>query len=197
MQSIFNNKILRLIPIIFFITLVLKISYTYNDIENIKYEFAKKEAEVLKNYALSNRTYYQKLFTDGVIKLNSDTLLALPAYSSNIISHNFSKNNALGISLKAVSDRPMGNNMADNSELKAIKYFNENVQAKEYFSDENDKYYQYANVLKVEKSCLRCHGKKEDAPVFIKNTYENAYNYKVGEIRGILSIKIPTKSLNE
>lgn len=197
MQNIFNNKVLKLIPIIFFIILVLKIGYSYNDMENKKYEFAKKEAEVLKNYAISNRNYYQNLFIDGTIKLDADTLKAFPAYSSNIISNTFSRNNALGISIKTVSDRPMGDNMADASELKAIKYFNENIKEKEYFSNENEKYYQYANVLKVNNSCLKCHGKKEDAPVFIKNTYKNAYDYKIGELRGIISIKIPTKNLND
>ena len=198
MQHIFNNKVLKLIPTIFFIALIIKITYTYNDIENKKYDFAKKEAEVLKSYAASNRNYYQNLFMNDVIKLDEVTLKALPAYNSNIISNTFSKNNALGISLKAVSDRPMGNNnMADDSELKAIKYFNKNLQEKEYFSDENEIYYQYASALRVTKSCLKCHGKKEDAPVFIKNTYDNAYDYKIGELRGIISIKVPTKNLND
>ncbi len=197
MQQIFNNKVLKLIPVVFFIALVLKITYTYNDIENKKYEFAKKQAEVLKSYDVSSRIYYQNLFMNDIIKLDEATLQALPAYNSNIISNTFSNKNALGISLKSVSDRPMGDNMADVSELKAIKYFNENLKERDYFSDENETYYQYASALRTTKSCLKCHGKKEDAPLFIKNTYDNAYDYKMGELRGIVSIKIPTKNLNE
>ena len=67
---------------------------------------------------------------------------------------------------------------------------------KEYFSDKNDQYYQYASTLRISNVCLKCHGKKEDAPKFIQSTYEDSYDYKIGELRGIISIKVPTENLN-
>jgi len=86
MGYFFNNKILKTIPLIFLLLISIKIIYTYNDIKDKEFEFAKKEAEALTSYVISNRTYYQKLFLDGTIKLNETTLKALPAYSSKIIS---------------------------------------------------------------------------------------------------------------
>ena len=196
MKKIFNDTLLKSIPVIFFIIIALKITYTYYDLKDKEYEFAKKEAEVLNSYVLSNKVYYRGLFTNGTLELNGNTLQALPAFSSNIISNNFSNDNPLGITLKTVSDRARNSdNSANKDELKAIEFFKNNKNETEYFSDGNSDYYQYGSVLRIDKTCLNCHGKREDAPKFIRETYEDAYDYKIGEIRGIISIKIPIKNL--
>lgn len=192
-----NSKILRLIPLVFLVIIILKVIYTYFETKNREYDFAKKEAEVLNSYAIENRMYYQKLFLNETIKLSQKTLPALPAFSSHIISDNFSRNNPLNITVATVSDRARNpKNQADKDELRAIEFFKKNLDAKTYFSNHNSRSYQYAAVLKVEPDCLKCHGKKEEAPLFIQDSYKNAYGYKIGEVRGIISIKIPTKNLN-
>ncbi|MCF6331599.1 MAG: EAL domain-containing protein [Sulfurimonas sp.] len=197
MNELFNNKILKLIPIVFLIIIIIKILYTYHDMKDKRYEFAKKEAKVLKNYLMASREYSLGLFRDGIIELNENTLKAVPAFSTNIISKTFSENNPFDIVIKTVSDNPRNiNNLADKDELKAIKYFNDNIAIEEYFSDKNDKYYQYASTLKIDNNCLKCHGEKENAPKFIQDTYDSAYDYKLGELKGIISIKLPLKNLN-
>ena len=175
----FNNKILRTIPIIFLIFGAIKITYTYFDIKEKEADFAKKEAEVLNSYAIENRLYYQNLFFNGTLELNEKTLQGLPAFSSHVISGNFSKNNPLNISVKTVSDRARNaKNQADANELEAINFFKKNPDEKSYFSAKDSNIYQYASVLKVEERCLKCHGKKEDAPIYIQREYANAYDYK-------------------
>lgn len=192
-----NSKILKLIPIIFLLVGTIKITYTYFETKNRESDFAKKEAEVLNSYTIENRIYYQKLFLDGTLNLSEKTLSALPAFSSHIISDNFSKNNPLNITVRTVSDRARNSkNQADADEMKAIEFFKKNSNEENYFSDGNSKLYQYGSVLRVEQSCLMCHGNKEDAPLFIQERYNGAYNYKLGEVRGIISIQIPTKNLN-
>lgn len=192
-----NSKVLKLIPIIFLLVGTIKITYTYFEIKNREADFAKKEAEVLNSYTIENRIYYQKLFLDGTLNLSEKTLSALPAFSSHIISDNFSKNNPLNIMVRTVSDRARNSkNQADADEMKAIEFFKKNSNEDIYFNDENSKLYQFGSVLKVEESCLTCHGNKEDAPLFIQEKYKEAYNYKLGEVRGIISIQIPTKNLN-
>lgn len=193
----FNNNVLRAIPIIFLIFGAIKITYTYFDIKEKEADFAKKKAEVLNSYAIENRLYYQNLFFNGTLELNEKTLKGLPAFSSHIISNNFSKNNPLNISVKTVSDRARNpKNQADAHELKAIDFFKNNPNENSYFSDKDKDIYQYASVLKVEERCLRCHGKKEDAPIYIQQGYANAYDYKLGEVRGIISIQIPSENLD-
>jgi len=43
----------------------------------------------------------------------------------------------------------------------------------------------------IEPYCLKCHGNADDAPETIRETYPNAYGYKPGQLRGVLSIKLP------
>ncbi len=198
MYKIFNSKILYLIPIVFLIIITFRISYSYHDINEQAYNFAKTEADVLNSHALSSREYYQNLFLNNIIKLDITTLAALPAYSSSPISKNFSQNNPFNIQIKTVSDRarnPLNN--ANEAELKAINYFNNNKDKGKYFTDEYSDFYQYASVLKIKKQCLTCHGKKEDAPKFIQKKYNKAYDYKLGDTRGIMSIKIPKDHINQ
>lgn len=198
MSSLLNDKILKIIPLIFLLVIIAKIVYTYNDTKTREYEYAKQEAKLLYEYAAANRNYHRQLFINNVLPLNSNTLQVLPAFSSRTISEDFSNRNQLDITVKTVSDNARNiMNTANDDELKAIKYFRENNTETEYFSNDNDEFYQYANVLKVDKTCLRCHGAKSSAPQIIQDNYESAYDYKLGEVRGIFSIKIPTEHLSK
>ncbi len=192
MNSLLNKKVLFLIPIFFLIIISLRITYSYNDVEQRKYDFALKEAEVLNSYALTHRNYYQKFFINKTIHLSEKTLMALPAFSSRPISKTFSQENNLNISISTVSNRARNpKNKADSDELEAIKYFKKDINRTQYFSDKNNDYYQFAHALRIEIKCLKCHGEKKHAPLFIQKKYSDAYNYKLGEVRGIESIKIP------
>ena len=198
MDKYLNRKILFIIPIIFLLVLLFRIVYSYNDTQKQMQEFALKEAKVLKSYALAHRYYYQDLYFNKTIPLSEKTLKGLPAYSSYYINQKFSHNNPFSISLQTVSDRARDpKNKADQAELKAIEYFKKHPQEKEYFSSNEEGYYQYAAALKIEKKCLNCHASKENAPLFIQKRYDTAYDYKLGEIRGVLSVKIPKEKLNE
>ena len=196
MHNLLNKRVLNLIPLIFLVIILLKIGYSYSNLHENERNFAKKEAEVLNAYSMAHRTYYQKLFIDKTIPLNKATLKALPAYSNSIISKKFSYKNPLNITVRTVSDRARNPlNSADNSELKAIEYFKINPDKKEYFSQNDNKYYQYASALRIDNKCLKCHGNQESAPEFIREKYSEAYNYKLGEVRGIMSIKIPIDNI--
>ena len=197
-NKIIDKNLLYLIPVIFIIIIIFRITYIYDDTKVKEYQFAKKEAEVLNSYVLTHRNYYQKFFINKDIVLNKKTIHALPAYSAAPINETFTKNNPLNIKVKTVSDRARNpKNMVDSVELKVVNYFKKNKNEKEYFSGENKDFYQYGYALRIEKKCLTCHGKKENAPEFIRNRYTNAYDYKLGEVRGIISIKVPKENLNK
>ncbi|ABB43661.1 diguanylate cyclase/phosphodiesterase [Sulfurimonas denitrificans DSM 1251] len=192
-----NSKFLKIIPILFLIIGTGKIIYIYFETKEKEADFAKKEAEVLNSYVIENRNYYQNLFLNGTIDINQKTLSALPAYSSYHISKAFSQNNPLKITLSTVSDRARNSkNSADRDELEAINFFKANSNEDYYFNSKNPNFYQYATVLKITPVCLKCHGAKNDAPSYIQQSYENSYDYNLGEVRGIVSIKIPKKELS-
>ena len=196
-NNFIQEKIFFIIPLIFFIMASIRMTYAYYDIKQQEESFAKNEAQVLNEFFIVNRNYYQNLFLNHTINLNEKTLPALPAYSAEIISDLFSKNNKLNITVKTVSDRARNEkNIANKDELEAINHFKSNKSTKDYFSDKIE-YYQYAYPLLIEPKCLKCHGKRDDAPKFISKKYDKAYDYKVGDVRGIVSIKIPKENLKE
>jgi len=198
MDTLFNKRVLYLIPVVFLILISFRIFYSYNDAQQRKYDFAFKEAQSLSTYSLIHRDYYQKLFIDKILPLNEKTLPGLPAYSSRPLAKIFSENNTLNIIVRTVSDRARNEaNTADIDELKAIDYFKKNKDKDIYFSDENEEFYQFASVLRIEHKCLKCHGEKEKAPLFIQQRYDKAYNYKAHEVRGIQSVKVPVDILND
>lgn len=42
---------------------------------------------------------------------------------------------------------------------------------------------------------MQCHGNKEDAPSTIAKRYDDSYGYKIGDLRGLMSIKIPSDKI--
>jgi len=194
--KIVSKKLIIIIPILFFIMASVRVYINYNENKNNVKNFIFEQSKLIDSLYMTHRSYYQSLYLNKIIKLDKDTLKGLPAYSAKEISSTFSKNNRLHVEMYTVSDRARNpKNQADEFELKAIEYFKNDLDAKVYFNEENT-FYQYATALKIENKCLKCHGKKEDAPKFISEKYDKAYDYKLGEVRGILSIKIPMEHVN-
>ncbi|MEA3316003.1 MAG: DUF3365 domain-containing protein [Campylobacterota bacterium] len=201
LKSFINSKYsLILFTILFFITTVTIHTYhSYLTIQEEERKLALSESKLLTDYMFIHRQYYINLYSTKVISLDEYTLKGLPAYSAYPIAKRFSKNNNYGIKIKLASDRPRNkDNQADKQELKVIDYFNKNKDKKEYFefiktNNSEESYYQYGFSLKVKQDCLVCHTKPQNAPKFIRERYTQGYGYSLGDIRGIISIKIPKK----
>jgi diguanylate cyclase (GGDEF)-like protein len=143
---------------------------------------------------------------------NISMFACTPAYTVNQVAKLIRKKENFYI--KQVSDK--WRNLSDKPnlyELKAIKYFKIHKNAKEFWEvhkphkhlgmGADKKHIFYAYPLRIEKSCLLCHGDpKKDVPLKIYNeivkTYGNrGFGYKLGDLRGILSIRIPYASINQ
>ncbi|WP_339137591.1 MAG: DUF3365 domain-containing protein [Candidatus Electrothrix sp. GW3-4] len=83
-------------------------------------------------------------------------------------------------------------NMPDGFETSAIRAFREDKQL-EFVERYEDGTYRYARPILVQLECLKCHGDPEDAPPSVIEKYgaEKAFGYKVGEVRGIVSVSLP------
>jgi PAS domain S-box-containing protein/diguanylate cyclase (GGDEF)-like protein len=195
MRSKIADKLIIFLTISFIFVVVARTSYAYVEMNKQMGRFAIEQAQTLDDFMLVHRHYYQKLFIDKKLEVNEKQILALPAMASNAISEAYAKQTKFVISIMSVSDIVRNpKNQADKIELEAISYFKLNADKKEFFKlvDNGDKkYYQYASVLRIGKSCLTCHGSKEDAPLFISEKYDTAFDYKLGDVRGAISIKIP------
>ena len=107
--------------------------------------------------------------------------------------------------IRQTSDRYRNiNNKPNPNEIKAIEFFKKNPNQQELFELEKDRdkgrykrlYYFYP--LKITQDCLKCHGTKKDMePSLYKKLVdvygERAFGYKLGDIRGVISVDIPLK----
>jgi len=166
--------------------------------------------EVEKARLMSKLIYYYREYLSGIspyIKTeNNASFSCTPAYVTNQVAKLLRDKERLYI--RQVSDRYRSSMDKPNIyELKAIEYFKKNPSKKELWEIHSPhknikmggdvKHIFYAYPLYIEKSCLVCHGKpykdvpKELYEVLVKKYGNRAFNYKIGELRGILSIRLP------
>jgi len=162
----------------------------------------KGEAEKIRGILMAMRRIYQHQFLDSEVPLTDKTIGFLPAHSMSRISKDFKNWSESGIIFNNVSDRPRNpNNKADKVEMKAVQFFKKNKQEEVYFqsfqSDEGQPYLLYSRPIWVEPYCLKCHGTVESAPEAIRANYTTAYNYEVGDLRGVMSIKLPAGAIDK
>lgn len=160
----------------------------------------RREANNIRGVLMATRRVYHHQFLESGIPLTDKTLGFLPAHALGRISKDFSNWTDGKLYFNNVSDRPRNpGNAADSIQGEAIVYFRENPTEKERFvpfkSTEGEPFYHYSAPIWVEEYCIKCHGKREDAPETIRTRYETSFNYKVGDLRGVMSIKLPATQL--
>ncbi|RWX52171.1 HAMP domain-containing protein [Candidatus Electrothrix marina] len=89
-------------------------------------------------------------------------------------------------------------NIPDEFEVSAIKAFKDD-KLLDFFERYEGGTYRYARPILVQQECLKCHGDPEDAPpaVIAKYGSEKAFGYKVGQVRGVVSVSLPAVGIRE
>ena len=89
-------------------------------------------------------------------------------------------------------------NIPDDFEASAIRAFKED-KLLEFVEQYEDGTYRYARPILVQLECLKCHGDPKDAPLEVIEKYgsEKAFGYKVGEVRGVVSVSLPAVGVRE
>lgn len=158
-------------------------------------------AKTLKNYFMSMRYVYHQQFINSDLEVNETTVGFLPAHASTLISDKFATLTRDGTTIRNVSDRPRNPlNKADEYELKAIEYFRKFPDKElhlEKISQNGREYFNYTMPIFIDKYCMQCHGKREEVLPSIVKMYDTAYDYNVGDVRGVTSIKIEAKDITE
>ncbi len=154
------------------------------------------DARLVYGFMMATRRIYQQQFVESGLPVTAKTVGFLPAHSFSRIAKDFANWNDSGVIFNNVSDVPRNpGNRADRDELAAMAWFRVNPEAK----DRTDRivdatgrgYLLYSAPIWIEPFCLRCHGDPDDAPPSIRDNYPMAYGYQVGDLRGLVSIKIP------
>jgi|GEM_PF-995630 len=197
-----QNKLLLMIGLALFLTFAGVSIVSYQTAHDTAINNLWSQAEKVRNLLMSYRRTGQKAFLEQGIPLTEKTLHLLPAFGLGLISKDYKTWDHTGFSFENVSDRPRNKkNQADTLELEIMEFFRENPKEKVIFkpfdNDKGEPYYLYARPIWIEKHCLKCHDDPKDAPKTIRDRYDTAWFYKEGELRGLLSIKVPANTVTE
>jgi len=189
----FKMRYFTIFALLLFMALGYKTYEQYNRISATHQLIMLNESQSLAKFISAFRQSYQDAFVENHIEMDAKMINLLPVKTISDISKRFSKNMKEDIVIRTVSDRPRNiKNKANPFEMEMIKYFNENPDETDKFVKKEGAYY-YSKPMRIQKSCLKCHGKREETIPSIRERYDTAYDYKLGEIRGLLNIKIKDK----
>jgi len=185
-----NMKIFIIFALLLFLAIGYKTYEQYNQIQDTQKLIVLNESQSLAEFISAFRQTYQNIFLREHIEVNEKMLNLLPVKTITEISDRFASSVQGDIVIRTVSDRPRNiENQANDFELEMIQYFKDNPKETDKFV-QKEKIYYYTKPLLIKQSCLQCHGKREEAIPSIRKNYKAAYGYKLGEIRGLLNIKI-------
>ena len=185
-----SMKFFMIFALLLFVAIGYKTYEEYQRIQDTQKLIVLNESKSLSEFISAFRQTYQDAFLLYHIDVDENTINLLPIKTISEISNRFASSVQGDIVIRTVSDRPRNeDNMANDFELDMIQYFKKNPEETDKFIQKENVYH-YTKPLFIQQSCLRCHGKREDALPSIRDKYENAYDYKLGEIRGLLNIKI-------
>ena len=176
--------------------LVIDLSLTYQRIANDHRVEQERDVHELRAFMMAVRRIYHQQFIASGLPVNDDTIGFLPAHAMSRIADDYGNWTKSGIRFNNVSDKPRNpGNQADRFELDAMHYFRENPASEERMQpirdDQGRSWFHYTAPIWIEGYCLRCHGDAGDAPESIRKNYQAAFGYKEGELRGVMSIKLP------
>jgi signal transduction histidine kinase len=197
-----HNKLLLANGLILLLSLGVGSLISYREVTTHTQEELSKEAGNIRAMLMATRRVYHQQFIDSGLPVNEKTVGFLPAHALSRISRDFPNWTSSGLYFNNVSDRPRNpENLADAFELEAMAWFRDNAQAKERVTEisgaDGRLYYHYTAPLRIEQYCLKCHGDEAEAPASIRSKYREAFGYKLGDLRGIMSIKIPLSPARE
>ncbi len=197
-----KRKIWLLLGALMGLLLVIDLTYSARKLNQSLQAEALNDARTVHALMMAIRRIYQQQFVASGLPVNEHTVGFLPAHSLSRISKDFAHWNDSGILFNNVSDFPRNSsNRADRFELEDMAYYRSHPAAKDrarpIVDEQGVGYLLFTAPIRIEPYCLKCHGAREDAPAGIRDNYVGAYGYKVGDLRGVASIKMPTRQLDQ
>lgn len=193
-----ETRLLLVIGAILAAVFVGDATFAYRRAHDLALRNLEEQADKIRAMVMATRRVYQRELVASGVDWTDKTLSLLPAHALSAISADFGNWDRSGVAFNNVSDRPRNpRNRADAVEMQAIARFRAEPALEKlvlpFEAAAREPYYLYARPIRVEESCLDCHGRPETAPEVIRSRYAEGYGYAPGELRGILSIKMPAR----
>ncbi|MCH1924977.1 EAL domain-containing protein [Shewanella sp. C32] len=197
-----RTKLLLTVFSVFAIGFILMQAFMYQNIKQQGERELLNTAQQLQSVLMASQSVYQQQFVASGLPINQQTLGFLPAHALSKIAAAAAQLDRSGFSLNNVAAKPRdSDHQADAVELSAIEHFRHHPEQQSSFTafdnDAGQAYYLYAQPIHAEASCLECHGAQADAPAAISEQYATDDDYQLGDVMGIVSIKLPADMLNQ
>ncbi len=196
----FKLKIWLILGIVVSLVSGAGILLDFYEVERSAEKQMRQQALDLRAALMATRRVYHKQFLASGLPLNEHTLGFLPAHAMSRIAQDYPNWTKSGVRFNNVTDRPRNPaNQADADELAAMAWFRANPKAAEYTQtirsrEDGREYFHFTAPIWAEPYCLTCHAAAQDAPPTIRQRYSAGYDYRVGDLRGVMSIRIPVES---
>jgi len=205
MRSI-KSKFLMSIGIIVLIFSTILLHRTYRLVTSNIENFTKQQLSLSLNFDLAIREYVAEKVRPITIGLVPEGKFMPETMSTSYVARNiFEKVRRTfpDYIIKFSSDNPRNPvNKAGSEELKMIEYFNDNPGEKIWTGEitiGGKQYFANFSAMRMEKTCLRCHGDPADAPAELIERYgaTASFHLPLGKIVGLDTIAIPSNIVTE
>ncbi len=184
-----HNKILIFSCLLLVFFVFIKTVLQYRSVDQTYEYIALDESGSHSSFIQAFRQVYQRAYLENNIAIDDKTIHLLPMHTIRDISEQFSQFEHENIRIRTVSDQPRNSlNQADEKEAQLIQYFREHPDIQIKMERDGKDAYLYAQALRIAPMCLNCHGKRGSAPKTIRERYDSAYDFQLGDVRGILAI---------
>jgi signal transduction histidine kinase len=168
-------------------------------------ELASRQAALALEFDLALRQYAAEAIRPAMEKRVGKDEFVIEAMSTSFISRSVFEKvhmNFPDYIIKFSSDNPRNStNLAGPKERELLQYFRENPQQNRWvgrLSMDGNEYFAHLSAMRIDQSCLYCHGQPEDSPKSLLERYgaKGGFHYKVGDVAGMDMIAIPMDRVN-
>lgn len=199
-------KINLLLLIIGITTSILVSAFNYYEAKEQVFKDAFAKARMISSYAMATRDYTVKtmrpLATKIAGKLSFHPELMGGFFVARSVADIFSKSEP-GYSFKQATLDPVNiKNAADGQETEIIEYFSVNREEKEKsgaMEKNGVTYFYVAKPVVTKKGCLKCHGRRENAPKgrVLRYPGPSGYNYSLNDVVATFITYVPIQKALE
>jgi len=205
MKSI-KFKLLISVGIVVLAFSIILLNRSYNLIHSNIERLIDQQVGLALSYDLAIRDYFAEKVRPLMYRLVDEGDFIPETMSTSFVARNIFEKVSKDfpdyiIKFSARNPRNLAN-LAGPAELKMIKYFNDNPQETTWDGEipmGDKQYFAKFSAMRMEETCLRCHGDPADAPASMKIIYgaTRGFYLPLGRIVGLDTIAIPVDKINK
>jgi len=205
MKSI-KLKLLVFVGIIVLICSTILFQRSYSSVTANIDHLTKQQLGLALNFELAIREYVAETIRPMMFNLLGEGKFVPETMSTSFVARSiFEKvqHHFPDYIIKFASGNPRNPlNQAGPEELDMIKYFNDNPDDRVWMGDivmGGREYLATFSAMRMEKTCLRCHGHPKDAPIELIERYgpDASFYRPIGEVVGMDTIAIPSDTVKK